>query len=39
MELAGEEIIWAPCDQANTVDRIKTRSIEEVRSLEAAAVK
>ena len=34
-----KEEIWVPCDQANTVDRIQTRSIEDIRSLEAAAVR
>jgi streptogramin lyase len=34
-----KEEIWVPCDQANTVDRIQTRSIEDIRSLRAAAVR
>ncbi len=34
-----KEEIWVPCDQANTVDRIQTRSIEDIKALKAAAVK
>jgi hypothetical protein len=33
------EEIWVPCDQANTVDRIQTRSVEEIKGLRAAAVR
>jgi streptogramin lyase len=33
-----KEEIWVPCDQSNTVDRIQTRSVEDIRALKAAAV-
>jgi streptogramin lyase len=34
-----KEEMWVPCDQSNTVDRIQTRSMEDIRALKAAAVR
>jgi hypothetical protein len=28
--------VWVPCDQADTVDRIQFRSVEQIQALEAA---
>ena len=33
------EEIWVPCDQANTVDRIQNRSVDDIRALKAAAIR